>query len=412
VSAAGGGEVVRDPRGRRVRELDRHGEVVATLAWAPSGRLAAAAVRLPDGRWLEIEPGAAHDPRWGPSDLLRLGAEPLTHCAAIDWSAVGAIPPLAEPARLPPGGGTAVLNLVAGLAADQRRGALTYGGPYPTEQLFLALLECFRWAREDANAIPDEPGAPTDPLAAFVAGELSWWPAPHTRAFSPEGVYVQSRERIEKLVWRGRSYYRPDWQGVERQTAHRVYEARGRVTGGLWALGEPLEEHVVLGPGGAVLAAELPAPGDEPERAVPPAVAAGLAAVIVARSAPPLAESLRAIAAGLAVEWAPLTGDLAVLAPDRIRLSARLAHALAVRARGAPTRAEQVRLGFVALAELAHALGDGLRARAQARLAAASPAAQAAALGLARAPADAAAGAREIGAAVQALLEEAAQLLA
>jgi hypothetical protein len=412
VSGGGGGTVIRDPQGRRLRELDRYGVVVATLEWAAGGRLAAAGVRLPDGAWLVIQPGAAQDSRWGPSDLLCLDGRPLTHCMAIDWAAVDAIPALAEPARLPPGGGTAVLNLLATLAADQRRGPLEYRGPYPTEQLFLALLESFRWT---ATAEPPAPGDAEplpDPLALFVGGGLSWWPAPHARAFGPDGVYVQSRERIEKLTWRGRSYYRLDWQGVERHSAHRVHETDGRVIAGLWALGGPLEEHLVLAPSGTVLTAGLPAPADEPVRRVTRAVAAGLAAIVVARSAPPLAESLRAIAAGLELEWAPLTGDLAILAGDRIRLSTRLGRELAARTRAAPSRAEQLRLGLVALSELAHALGDGLRARAQARLAEASPATQAEALDTARAPAGAAAAAREIGLAVEALLEETAQLLA
>jgi hypothetical protein len=411
VSGGAGGEVIRDPRGRRIRELDRYGEVVATLEWAESGRLAVATVRLPDGAWLTLEPGAAHDPRWGASDLLRLGTAPLTHCASIDWAAVDAIPPLAEPARLPRGGGTAVLNLVASLAADQHRGPLTYRGPYPTEQLFLALLESFRWTAKNAMT-PVDVETLADPLAVFMARGLSWWPDPHARAFAPRGVYVQSRAQIEKLAWAGRSYYRADWQGLERHTSHRVHEAGDRVIGGLWGLGAPLEEHLILTGDGTVLAAALPPPDEGPVRSVPPAVASGLAGVVVAHSAPALAESLRAIVAEVRVEWSPLTGDLAVLEHGRVQLSTRLGRALAARGRAASGRAEQVRLAFVALAELGHALGDELRARAQARLAAAPLPAQEAALGETRAPAGAAAGAREIGLAVEALLEDCDQLLA
>jgi hypothetical protein len=391
--------VVRDARGRRVLELDRYGETVATLSWIDTGTLAAAAVRLPDRSWLAIEPRAAHDPRWGVSDLLRHGSHPLTHCAAIDWAHVDAIPPLAEPARLPPGGGTAVLNLVAALAADQTSPPVPYRGPYPTEQLFLALLESFRF---EAGA--DEP----DPLAAFMAGALRWMPAPHARAFAPEGVYVQTRERIDKAVWQGRAYYRADWQTVRRHATHRLYEVGGRVHGALWALDAPLEDHLTLAPDGAVLTAMLPSAEPAPARPLPPVVSAGVAAVIVAASAPPLADSLRAVVGGLGFEWAPLTGELAVLAADRARVSLRLRRALTTRVASAASRAERVRLGFAALADLAHALGDGLRARAQARLAASSPDAQAAALSRERVTA----GAPEIGRAVDALLEDAGQLLA
>jgi hypothetical protein len=169
---------------------------------------------------------------------------------------------------------------------------------------------------------------------------------------------------------------------------------------------------VVLAPDGAVLAAALPRPEEAPARALAPEVAPGLVAVVVAGSAAPLAGALRASAAGLSLEWAPLGGDLAALDGARARLTARLRRALAERLAGAASRAEQVRLGFVALAEVAQALGDPLRARAQADLAAADPAAQREALAAERAPAEAAAAAQEIGRAVEALLEDAAQLLA
>jgi hypothetical protein len=184
------------------------------------------------------------------------------------------------------------------------------------------------------------------------------------------------------------------------------------VEASLWALGAPLERHLVLAPDGTVLAIEPPPPGNDPARALPAEVGAGLVAVVIAGSAPPLAGALRAVAGGLALQWAPLAGDLAVLEGEQARLSSRLRRALAERVRGAASRAEQVRLGFAALAELALALGDALRARAQARLAAAAPDVQAAALAGGRSAAGAAAGAREIGVAVEALLEDADQLLA
>jgi YD repeat-containing protein len=403
VSGARPPAVLRDGQGRRVAERDADGNAMTRLAWAADGRLVEAAVRLPDGSWLTIHPGAAHDPRWGASDLLRHAGVALTCCAAVEWRRVEAIPPLAEPARLPPGGGTAVLNLVATLAADQGSPALAYRGPYPTEQLFLALLESFRWEG-------DAPG--DDPLAAFMAGGLRWTPAPHRRALTPAGVYVQSRERIEKLVWQNRAYYRADWQGVRRHAPHRVHDAGTLVRGSLWALDAPLEDHLALSLDGRVLAAALPAPDPAPGRPLAPAVAAGVVAVVEAASAPPLGASIREVAAGLALEWAPLSGDLAVVTGQQARVSTRFGRALGARLADAPGRAAQVRLGFAALAELGLALGDGLRARAQARLALAPPSVQAAALEAGRPPAETAAGARVIGHAVETLLEEAAQLRA
>jgi hypothetical protein len=411
VSGPSRGAVERDARGRRVCERDRHGAAVATLDWAADGRLAGAAVRIPDGAWLRVAPRAAEDPRWGACDVLHHAGAPLTHFAAVEWAAIDAIPPLAEPARLPPGGGTAVLNLIAALAADQGRGPLAYRGPYPTEQLFLALLESFAFEIGGDEASP--PIAPlVRVLELFVGGQLLWRPAPHARHFDPAGVYVQARERVEKLAWRGRAYYRGDWQGIARHGAHRVRELDGRVVGSLWALETALEDHVVLTAEGDVLEIREPAGGGEARRPLPPATAGGLVAIVVAGSAAPLAEAIRAVAGELVFEWAPLAGDLAALDRHHARVSTRLLHALAARLGAAGSRAEQVRLGFAALAEAAHALGDGLRARGQARLAAAGAAAQTAALAEGRSTVAAAATAREIGQGVECLLDEAAQLLA
>jgi hypothetical protein len=399
VGDVAGAEILRDARGRRIGERDRWGGRVARLAWATDGALDEAAVRLPDSGWLVVQPRATHDPRWGISDVLRRegDATPLTRFAAVDWAAIDAIPPLAEPARLPAGAGTAVLNLVAALAADQDRAGLPYRGPYPTEQLFTALLESFRWEGD----VGDE-----GPLAAFMAGGLTWSPAPFGRAFTPEGACVQSRRRIEKVVWRGRTYVRADWQGVERHAAHRVHDAGGRVHCALWVLGAPLESHLVLAPDGAVVAIH------DPERAgtvepVAAEIAAGLVAVVVASSAPPLAGALRAVAAELTFSWAPLAGELVEIGQAHARLAPAMLTALRARVAAAGARVEQVRLGFAALGELAAAAGDALRARAQLRLAADTAPAQAQALSAGRSPQEAATSARDIGRAVEALLEAA-----
>ena len=436
--------VERDRRGRRLRERDRHGTTVATLTWGDDDRLAEAAVRLPEGSWLGVTPRAAHDPAWGASDVVHRDGVALTAFAAVDWAAIDAIPPLAEPARLPPGGGTAILNLIAALAVDQGRGPLSYRGPYPTEQLFLALLQSFRFepARAETSVLlnvggdetstvkvgRDEPSPPTappvrvaredaydsmggvHPLELFFGNQLVWRPDPHLRTFDPCGVYIQSRERVEKVVWRGRAYYRDDWQGVERHAGHRVRDDGERVVCSLWALETAVEDHLVLTSAGDVVEARAPAAGAEAARAVEAATVAGLVAVVIAASAPPLAAAIRAVAGELAFEWAPLAGDLAVLDDGRARVSTALLRALAARLAAAPSRTARVRLGFAALAAAAQALGDSLRARGQARLATAGAAAQADAL--AGADSTTAAAARTIGEAVEQMLEEAAQLRA
>jgi hypothetical protein len=382
-----------------VGEVDRHGAAVSELEWDADGRLGHAAVRIPDGSWVGIEPGAGAPGPWGASDALRHGGRELTRFGAVDWARIDRIPPLAEPARLPPGAGTAVLNLIARLAAEQGAGTLRYDGPYPTEQLFLALLESFRWTGREV----------ADPLAAFMAGALAWAPAPHTRAFESSNVYVQGRERIEKIVVGGRAFYRPDWQGIGRRTPRVVRDVGATVRASLQALGVVLEDHVVLDRDGAVL--EIPAPPSDPDaqHSLPAALVAGIVAVVVAGSAPPLAAFIRRAAGELTFTWGPVGADLVDIAPARIRLSPRLLRALHMVLDRAGSRRERVGAGLAALTEAADLVGDELRRRAQAALAAADAAVQAAALG-ATAIATDEADATAIGAAVEALLDAADQL--
>src|SRR5688572_13431313 len=143
--------VVRDAAGRRLADTATDGQPTALLHWRPDGRLQRAQIRLPAGGWITLEPGAGEDAVYGRVDRLRWGdgAADSTVFRALDYAAVDRIPVLAEPARLPAGAGTAVLNVIAALAADQARDALAYDGPFPTEQLFLALLESFRYAPDD-----------------------------------------------------------------------------------------------------------------------------------------------------------------------------------------------------------------------------------------------------------------------
>ncbi len=356
-AAPGGG-----PR-RRVLELDRRGAPLAALRWSAEA-LVTAWVRVPDGSWLVIEPRATVQAPWGLSDRLRqaerVGADgrPLTELEALEWGQIDRIPTLAAPGALPLGGGTAVLNLIAALAVDQRRSALPYRGPYPTEQLFLSLLEAFRYETEAA-----------DPLAAFMSGGVLWTPAPHERLLTPEGAWLQLRERVEKVVWRGRAYYRADWPGVARHAPRRVHDAEDGVRCSLWALGAALEEHLVLTPEGTVVRVVEPPPQPDTVRPLPSTVNAGIGTVVAAGSAPPLAPFIRDAAAALALEWGPVAGDLVDVGAEEARLSTLLRRRLVDQLRAAVGPTLRAMLALTALTELALLLGDTLRVRAQARLA-------------------------------------------
>ena len=216
-SAGRGGAVTGydpGPGRRRLVTIDRRGHLTAACRWRADGTLAWAKCLTSDGDWIGIEPAADDHPAWGLSDRLWLldsqdawaPREALTLFQAVDYARPDVIPPLFAPARLPPGAGTAVLNLIAGLMKDQGVARVRYRGPYPTEQLFTALLECFRY----------DP-ALDDPLGRFMdEGDVDWVPAPHERHLVAPGVSVQLRHQIDKVVLDGVAFYRRDWQGVIR----------------------------------------------------------------------------------------------------------------------------------------------------------------------------------------------------
>ena len=384
-----------DAAGRPAGEQDRHGSALSALEWSPDGRLSRASVRLPDGGWVSIEPGAGAAGPWGASDLVTRDGRPLTRLAALDWAGVDRIPPLAEPARLPAGAGTAIFNLLARLAAEQGVAVLRYDAPYPTEALFLALLESFRYVPEEAP----------HPMDAFARGELGWAPAPHDVAIEAGGVWVQRRERVEKVVGAGRVYYRPDWQGVRRVAPRAVRDAGDTVRASLVALGRVLEDHVVLRSDGGLLEVRTP-PSDPPQIApLAPEVVAGLVATVVATSAPALAPWIAGVARDVEFQWGPVHADLVEVRDARVRLSHRLRRALGDAVRGR-SRADALATGLAALREAADLVADGLRARAQGALAAEPADVQVAALEHAGPPA---ADARAIAAAAEALAREAAR---
>src|SRR5438445_1230016 len=348
----------RDAAGRPAGEQDRHGSALSALEWSPDGRLSRASVRLPDGGWVSIEPGAGAAGPWGASDLVTRDGRPLTRLAALDWTRVDRIPPLAEPGRLPAGAGTAIFNLLARLAAEHGVRVLRYDAPYPTEALFLALLESFRYAPADAS----------DPIAAFARGELAWTPAPHDAAIEAGGIWVQRRERVEKVIAGGRAYYRPDWQGVRRVAPRAIRDAGDTVRASLVALGRVLEDHLVLAADGGVIAVPTP-PADPPQIApLAPAVVAGIVATVMAPGPPSPAPSIPRPAPHVAFEWGPVDADLVEARGTRVRLSHRLRRALADALRGR-AGADALAAGLAMLREAADPIADRLRARAQAALA-------------------------------------------
>jgi hypothetical protein len=301
-----------------------------------AGRLVEAWARVLEGEMVGVLPGGADHPLWGASDrIVRADRTVLTVCGAVDWDRPASIPPLAEPERLAPGAGTALLNLLAALAADAGAGPLRYRGPYPTEQLFWALAESFRF----------DPGG-RDPVAAFTAGAeaallsgesreapLDWTPAPHERRFDwAQGVAVQLRDGVEKVWWEGRAYHRREWQGLGRRDHRRVRPltdaAGARFVAGLEALGRPLEDHLVLDDQGGLLERRDPG-GDDPggEAPLAPPWREPLGGLLRLEATPLLGRAVEAVWPSVELAWGPVRRDLVAVRGRRVTLARALPRA-------------------------------------------------------------------------------------
>ena len=351
---------------RRLLQFDRRGHLIAACRWRPDGTLAWAKCLLPDGRWLGIEPGADTHPAWGGSDRVWLMApdgpwatrEALTLFQSLDYARPDFIPPLFEPRRLPPGGGTTLLNLIAGLMKDHGVATVRYRGPYPTEQLFTALLECFRYAAGEGL-----------PLERFLAdGGVDWHPAPFEAQHVRPGVVVQLRHEIDKVTLNGGAFYRRDWQDIRRREPRVVRRDGDRVICSLWALGGPLEDRLVLDRTGEILESPEPATDATAPAPLPPIWRGALGELIARESAPALAPAIAAVTDDLELEWGPVPSDLLRVHGQRVRLSRRLREAGAAARAGAASPQERAEQALRFVLEVARLLGPEVRQRAQARL--------------------------------------------
>ena len=359
------------PPRRRLVQFDRHGHLIAACRWSPEGALDWARCRAADGRWMGVEPGAIEHPAWGRSDRVWLldgeeswgdepwrPVEPLTVFRSLDWAALDHIPPLAEPRRLPPGAGSAVLNLVASLMKDQGVARVRYRGPFPSEQLFTTLLECFRY----------DPGQAL-PLERFLAdGGLDWLPAPYESHRVAAWATVQLRQDIDKVVADGVTFYRPESQGIARREARVIRDDGERVVCSLWALGGPLEDRLVLDRSGEIQEAPAARAREVPPAPLPPVWNSALGDLIGRESAPALGPAIMEVLKHTALEWGAVPGDLVRAWDRRIRLSAQLREALAASLGNAGPGRERAEQALRFVLEVARLLGPEVRGRAQAHL--------------------------------------------
>ena len=221
---------------------------------------------------------------------------PLTVISAVDWARPTRIPAIAAPAKLPPGAGGVILNVLALLAERAGVRALRYAGPYPTAALYHSLLRSFRTTATEAaftaGALPRATGLDRDELP------FDFVPAPHERVAIPHG-HVELRDGLERAVIEGVAYAR-DGVGSTRLVDHRAEvwfgDARYARIASFDAAGT-----LVDGPH-PVPASTSPVLGRE----FPPALRAALAELVADAVPAPLAADARSFVAAQPLHWADL----------------------------------------------------------------------------------------------------------
>jgi hypothetical protein len=362
-----GSDPAAGPR-RRLVQFDRRGHLVAAFRWRDDGSLDRAKCLTAHGVWVGVEPAAASHAAWGASDriwTLRAGdpwapVESVTLFQSVDWAAPDFIPPLAEPSRLPPGAGTAILNLLAAVMKDRGVARVRYRGPYPTEQLFTSLLESFRY----------DPAA-ADPLERFLDGAaLDWLPAPFEHHHPAPHVCVQLRQEVEKVTLEAAAFYRARWQDVERREPRLVRDESARIVCSLWALDRPLLDRLVLDRSGEVLERPRGHADRLPSAPLAPVWRAALGDLIARESAPALAEDIRAVTSAWTLEWGAVAGDLLHADEGRIRIMRLLRDTGVEWIRELPSGGDRAPRAVRFALEVARLIAPPIRVAAQARLAA------------------------------------------
>ncbi|MCS6924593.1 MAG: hypothetical protein NZ578_01705 [Candidatus Binatia bacterium] len=381
---------------RRLATYDRRGRLLLLLTWDAQGKVARVKVRNVDGRFLGVVCRAASHLGWGQSDCVWLLAgesgflldRSLTFFRSVAYENLDCLPPLDDPTRLPCGGGSTILNVLALLAQDQGKEALRYRGPYPSERLFATLRESFRCsgelgvARECFTRGAEEAAV----QLRMVEPAVDWFPAPHERFFPAAHTCVQLRDGVEKVYDRGRLYYRPD-VSVHAYTVRREYCGSGqsRYIAGLSFLGRPLEDHLVLDEQGEIL--ERSGPASPTLLRGPTRLSddwkAALVRLIAAESTPLLQAELWPTMAQLRLEWGETAGALWRLDGNTVVLHAGMVRVYRDGLERIRSASEGLFLAARFASEVARVLGPFVRQRAQDRLASLSPAEQQVALFLA-----------------------------
>lgn len=373
-------------RRQRCAAFDRNGRPLLFLYWDAEGKFTHGKVRGLDGRFLGIVRGTGTHLGWGDSDSVWLldGEEgfvierTLTLFRSVPYEDLDFLPPLDNPIALPAGGGSSVLNVLALLALDQRKSLLRYRGPYPSDRLFVALRESFRYSgepgvmRERFTQGAEEAAIQLEMKEA----EVDWEPRPHDRFFPAAHTCVQLRDGVEKVYDRGTMYYRPDL-AADAATVwlRRTEQGRTLYIAGLMILGQALEAHLVLDEAGNIIE-RPPVRRDWDIRGgmqLSEDWKATLVRLIASESSPLLHSALWPQMAALTFLWIPLRGKLWLIDGDEIWLHAGIAFVFREALSRTKSAGERLLLAARFASELARLIGPLVRMRAQEHLSGLSP---------------------------------------
>jgi len=373
-------------RARRLAGFDRRGRLLSLFFYAENGRLQAFKVRIPDGRFLGVMRGAASHLGWGAADVIGLLAgeggfdldRTLSLCRVVRYEDVDSLPPLDAPACLPAGGGTTLLNILAGLAHDQAKPALRYCGPYPSDRLFFTLRESFRCAGEVGVNRERFTHAVEDAALSMAMREaaVDWRPAPHERFYPAAHTCVQLRDGVEKVYDHGHTYYRADLvTEAHRLRVLRTETGRIRYVASLTLLEHALEDHLLLDENGEILERPpvLPPPVLRGDPSLSADWKAALMRLIATDSTALLHTALWPALDELALRWGRVDKELWTLDGNTLVLHAGMVTVYRAALKQADSAGERLLLASRFLSELARLIGPLIRTRAQTRLAGLSP---------------------------------------
>ena len=273
--------------GRLTRVVDRTGVTWAALTWREDQLERLVMTHI------VVDGAVVNHPLLGPAHIVG-----NTAMSALDWARPGEIPVMAEPGRLPPGAGVAILNVIALLAQRAGISRLRYAGPYPTAALWTSLARSFRCAADEAAFTADAAEralrVARDPIA------IDFVPAPHER-IAIAGGHVELRDGLERVVLDGVSY-QPDGSPARLVGDAAAWHAE------IWFGDAPYARVATLTTDGQLVAraAIPPCTSAVVGRAFPEALRRAIAELVADAVVAPLAGAARALLTAQPLRW----GDL------------------------------------------------------------------------------------------------------